>query len=155
MASAIAVPAKRGQFCTLTLSDGTKIRAELRGDEHFSFWMGDNNNAYVRSSEEDIYQRMELSQVREIHTARMIEHTAHRAKMMPGANKAKYQGKKKGIVILVQYPDAAMQPEHTNELFGRMMNEEGFNYNDLFRGSVHDYFHDQSKGLFDLTFDVV
>ena len=155
MASAFAVPAKRGQFRTLTLSDGTKVRAELRGDEHFSFWMGDDNNTYVRSSQEDIYQRMELSQIREIHTARMIERTAHRAKMMPGANKAKYQGKKKGIVILVQYPDAAMQPEHTNELFGRMMNEEGFNYNDLFRGSVHDYFHDQSKGLFDLTFDVV
>ena len=54
MASAFAVPAKRGQFRTLTLSDGTKVRAELRGDEHFSFWMGNDNNAYVRSGQEDI-----------------------------------------------------------------------------------------------------
>lgn len=154
-ASASAVPAKPGQFRMITLSNGTKVRAELKGDEHFSFYMGDDKNAYVRIGKEDVYERMELSRIHDIHQARMMERTAHRAKMLPSARKAKYQGSKKGIVILVQFPDAEMQPENTLDLFNRMLNEEGFNHNDLFKGSVHDYFHDQSYGQFDLSFDVV
>ena len=32
-ASVMAIPAKRGLWSTITLSDGTEVRVELRGDE--------------------------------------------------------------------------------------------------------------------------
>lgn len=34
----MAVPAKRGQWKTLKLQDGTEVRATLVGDEHGHFW---------------------------------------------------------------------------------------------------------------------
>ena len=37
-----AVPAKRGVWKTLTMADGTKVKAQLMGDEHMHFWMTDD-----------------------------------------------------------------------------------------------------------------
>lgn len=65
-----------------------------------------------------------------------------------------YHGQKRGLVILVNFSDVAMSPENPNETFARQMNEVGYSDNGHI-GSVHDYFFDQSYGLFDLTFDVV
>lgn len=65
-----------------------------------------------------------------------------------------YKGKKKGIVILVDFNDVAMSTQDSNNLFDRMFNEPGYNENNHI-GSVHDYFLDQSYGQFDLDFDVV
>ena len=65
-----------------------------------------------------------------------------------------YVGNKKGLVILVNFANKEMFQPETNKFFYRMFNEVGFHeYNAI--GSVHDYFYDQSYGLFDLTFDVV
>ena len=41
-ATAWSIPAKRGQWRSLTLTDGTQVRAELRGDEHMHFWQTDD-----------------------------------------------------------------------------------------------------------------
>ena len=35
---AVAVPAKRGQWKTVTLTDGSQVRVELVGDEFMHFW---------------------------------------------------------------------------------------------------------------------
>ena len=65
-----------------------------------------------------------------------------------------YIGSKKGLVILVNFTNKEMSLSNANDYFNRMFNEEGFHENNAI-GSVHDYFYDQSYGLFDLTFDVV
>ncbi len=63
-------------------------------------------------------------------------------------------GKRKGLVILVNFKDKAMLASHTQEEWNNFFNEEG--YSKLGNsGSVHDYFKAQSYGQFDLTFDVV
>ena len=48
-----AVPAKRGQWQVLTLADGTKVQAELKGDEHSHYWMAADGRAFTLSSESD------------------------------------------------------------------------------------------------------
>lgn len=66
----------------------------------------------------------------------------------------RYVGRKKGLVILVNFANLAMASQTAHEDFDRMFNEEGYHDNGCV-GSVHDYFYDQSYGTFNLTFDVV
>lgn len=65
-----------------------------------------------------------------------------------------YTGKKKGLVILVEFPNLSMSSENINDIMADRFNKQGYNQ-DGHIGSVHDYFFDQSYGKFDLTFDVV
>lgn len=76
------------------------------------------------------------------------------------------QGKKKGLVLLVAFEDMAFRdPKNVltldprerdvKTLYEKMLNEKGYKNKNGAIGSVHDYFLDQSNGLFDLTFDVV
>lgn len=76
-------------------------------------------------------------------------------------------GKRKGLVILVQFSNQRFAnpsdvltlgsgETDVKTLYSDMLNKDG--YTDTKSGaigSVHDYFHDQSDGLFDLSFDVV
>lgn len=63
-------------------------------------------------------------------------------------------GKRKGLVILVDFQDVKMQSAHDNAEWNDFFNKVG--YNRLGNsGSVHDYFYSQSYGQFDLSFDVV
>ncbi|MGM9688742.1 MAG: M6 family metalloprotease domain-containing protein, partial [Alloprevotella sp.] len=63
-------------------------------------------------------------------------------------------GSPRGLVLLVEFADNELQPDHDNALFDRVMNEPGFSDYDA-TGSVADYFADQSAGLFTPQFDVV
>ncbi len=63
-------------------------------------------------------------------------------------------GKRKGLVILVNFKDKAMASIHTQEEWYNFFNQKGYTKNSN-SGSVHDYFSEQSYGLLDLEFDVV
>ena len=63
-----------------------------------------------------------------------------------------YQGKKKGLVILVNFTNLSMVTD--NDEFYQQFNQVGYSHNNHI-GSVHDYFYDQSYGIFDLSFDIV
>lgn len=65
-----------------------------------------------------------------------------------------YTGSRKGLVILVNFANLEMSSQTASQDYNRMFNEPGYADNSHV-GSVHDYFSDQSYGLFDLTFDVV
>lgn len=69
------------------------------------------------------------------------------------SDKTAYTGQKRGLVILVNFTDVAMDRLDPQQVFDRQFNEMGYSDNGHI-GSVHDYFHDQSYGQFDLTFDV-
>lgn len=68
--------------------------------------------------------------------------------------KTLYSGKKKGLIILVNFADLRMLDKHTNKIFHDMANEDGYTENGHI-GSVRDYFLDQSYGMLDISFDVV
>ena len=66
-----------------------------------------------------------------------------------------FTGTKRGLVILAEFQDTKFKRGHDREKYDCILNEPGYTTNEGFRGSVADYFRDQSGGLFDLQFDVV
>lgn len=64
------------------------------------------------------------------------------------------QERKTGLIILVNFKDKKLQETSTVEVFDRFANTEGLT-NDVNYGSIHDYFHAQSYGKFNVTFDIV
>ena len=48
-----AIPAKRGQWKTITLNDGSQVRVELVGDEFMHFWKAEDGRKFIRVSDDD------------------------------------------------------------------------------------------------------
>ena len=65
-----------------------------------------------------------------------------------------YTGKKKGIIILVQFPNQKFETGHDNAYYKMVANEKGLTHEDGYVGSVTDYFLSQSNGQFELDFDI-
>jgi M6 family metalloprotease-like protein len=65
-----------------------------------------------------------------------------------------YLGEKRGLIILVEFPDARFLDNDPLQVWSDIANQEGYAENGA-PGSVSDYFHDQSYGQFKLTFDVL
>lgn len=153
MTTAMAVPAQRGQFRTISLTDGSQVKVELIGDEFMHYWHAEDGRNFVLRNKQYVEADLE-SMARSAAKQRSLRNLKHQQRLTRGIGERKdYLGKKKGLIILVQFPDKKFQAAHSAEFYKRVANETGFN-EDGFRGSVHDYFFDQSNGLFDLTFDV-
>lgn len=87
-------------------------------------------------------------------TARLQKRAPHKMVGAGGGEGIGVTGKRKGLVILVNFQDVKMQSKHTQAEWNNYFNLKG--YSKLGNsGSVHDYFYNQSYGLFDLEFDVV
>ena len=154
-ASVMAIPAKRGVVRTIQLVDGTTVQATLIGDEHMRYMQDANGNKYVSNGEgKYVVANIEAMQKRAVE--RRMKSDQRRMKRLPrkAAENNAIAGSKKGLIILVQFSDLSFKDGHDNALFNSIANEVGYNQNG-FNGSVHDYFDAQSRGQFDLTFDVV
>ena len=66
-----------------------------------------------------------------------------------------YHGRKRGLIILAEFTNMQFKNEHTPQKYNDILNAEGYTTDEGFRGSVADYFRDQSGGLFEMVFDVV
>ena len=77
-----------------------------------------------------------------------------RARLRKEPRKDAYIGEKRGLVILVSFPDIPFQDENSHQLWNDIINQEGYAENGA-QGSVSDYFFDQSYGQFQLKFDVL
>ena len=153
-----AIPAKPGQYRTLKLTNGQTVTARLVGDEHGHFWLGNDGNAY-QEDETGLFQKIDLTEATAKSNARRQSANAQRAKRLAARTAQKGSSSntnkvKKGIIILVNFQDEKFKEANDKAYFTRIANDEGFNEGD-FKGSVHDYFYDQSGGEFDLSFDVV
>ena len=156
--TASAVPAKPGLFRTLTLSDGTTVKAQLVGDEHGHYWLSADGRAYQQMDGMAYFTEVNLDAVKVKAQARRSQANARRAKRLEAPRRigevGNYIGKKKGIIILVNFSNVSFQKDNNNALYQRIANEKNFSYGD-FKGSMYDYFYAQSEGKFELTFDVV
>ena len=155
--AASAIPAKRGQWTTLTLADGSRVKALLVGDEHLHYWQDEQGRQYVFDEATNRHIATDMSTLKArtaIRRARAANHRQRRMAQRRIGNYGDYTGQKKGLIILVEYTDVHFQPTHTLELYKQIANEENFSNDMGFCGSVHDYFKAQSQGQFDLTFDV-
>lgn len=152
---AMAVPAKRGIWKTVTLPDGTEVRAQLVGDEHMHFYVTEDGQR-LQSSADGTYDYISVEQLKAMRRARM-ERTARRNVMRRATigERTHYTGQKRGLVILVNFKDTKFKTANNQAKYNRILNEEGYATSEGFVGSVADYFKAQSLGIFELNFDVV
>ena len=155
--AAIAIPAKRGQWQTLKLADGSEVRAQLAGDEHLHFWQADDGQRYM-ISDDGIARTADMEQMRaRAMSRRNANPAAHRLrspKRVSMGDKTHYTGQKKGIVILMQFTDTKFKTANDQAKYNDLLNKENY-VTGSFKGSVADYFKAQSNGLFELNFDVL
>lgn len=152
---ATAIPAKRGIWNTLKLADGKEVKAQLMGDEHLHYWMTDDGDKYVADG--DIFVPADMERMTANALSRRAKVNAagkSRMRKVAMGERTHYTGKKKGLVILVEFKSTAFKPANNLAKYKRLLNEEGYSEGN-FRGSVTDYFKAQSNGLFEIDFDVV
>lgn len=152
-----AIPTMPGIWRTAKLADGREVLLEQVGDENLHYWRDVRGVCYNVDDEGVATPIANIGVVRAKAATRIAQNNARRAAAATrtvGISR-RHVGKRKGLILLVNFTDVRFQPAHTKSLLSRMANEEGFTYKDGHRGSLHDYFKDQSNGLFHLTFDVV
>ena len=142
--------------------DGSYYYAIIKG-EHLecSKILAHNNNErsheeneYVNSNREKLIVHVEALRDAELRQEIHWNDTRRSSKTRSVGQPTSYQGKKKGLVILVNFANLSMVTEDCHDEFYQQFNQIGYCRNNHI-GSVHDYFYDQSYGVFDLAFDVV
>ena len=152
-----AIPAKPGQTRKIMLADGNTVTARLVGDEFGHFWVDTEGKAYREDNNGIFHQINRLSAEERAKNRRIHTNEKRGLRLAPGKSPSKasnFIGKKKGIIILVNFNDVAFEEAHDNSIYNRIANEKNFKEG-YFKGSVNDYFYAQSEGQFDLEFDVV
>ena len=82
-----------------------------------------------------------------------VRHSAQ-ARQVGMGQRTHYTGQKRGLVILAEFTDKKFKTGNDREKYQQILNTPGYTTSEGFKGSVADYFRDQSAGLFELTFDV-
>ena len=156
--AAMALPAKRGLTNTITLNDGTKVQVSLIGDEFMHYWQDAYGNKYVPTGENNIFKLADATAISNLTTRALARKAKAHARRAARRNISKatdiFKGKKKGLVILVEFTDAKFKDSNPQTIFNSIANEKGYSEG-FFQGSVKDYFLAQSRGQFELDFDVV
>ncbi len=160
-AAVMAVPAKKGLWRTIILSDGTEVRAQLKGDEHVHFLQAADGTCYTKSN--GTYERTAPETLQAKRSSRLAKRKIVSAstsdglgmfgKMSMGAVPS--IGEYTIPVVMVQFKDLKFKSTTTVEKMTRYYNEEGYSDERGCVGSVRDYFKSQSGGKFIPTFDVV
>jgi len=164
--AAMAVPAKRGMWQTITLADGTQVKVEKVGDEHGHWLRAADGVCYVMNAD-GAYEQRDAEQLTAKREARLNAKKAQRKVIY--ASTSDGLGKKGTMsmgavpsigeytipVVMVQFSDTKFKSTTTVEKMTRYYNEEGYHDETGCKGSVRDYFKAQSGGQFVPTFDVV
>ena len=150
-----AVPAKRGVWCSLSLVDGTEVKAQLVGDEFLHYYVSEDGTKYVQDEATGLYRKMtDEVATRRRSAVRRAQAQGRQKRMLRKAQASNvFQGTKKGLIILAQFTDSKFKSGHDLALYERIANDENYSGNN-FRGSIKDYFKAQSHGQFELDFDV-
>lgn len=151
-----AVPAKRGVWCSLSLVDGTEVKAQLVGDEFLHYYVSEDGTKYVQDESTGLYRKMTDEVIAQRRSAvRRAQAQGRQKRMLRKAQASNaFQGTKKGLIILVQFTDSKFKSGHDLALYKRIANDANYSDNN-FKGSIKDYFKAQSHGMFELDFDVV
>lgn len=151
--AAMAVPAYPARK-TVTLADGTQVTLTLSGDEHLHYYKAPDGTPWEQLADGSFRtinaDRMQLLRQKAVGT--LDEAQARRA--AKARHRAPLTGKKKGLVILVNFTDKYFSVQNPQSVFSDLFNKEGYREHGM-HGSVRDYFRDQSYGQFELDFDVV
>ena len=155
VATASAVPARRGLWLTKTLTDGTAVKVQLLGDETLHYWEAANGTRYVGTADGALRPATTADLTAGAARRRSADEVRSMRRASARANARDYTGQKRGLIILAEFKNKSFKSGHDQVFFSRMCNEPGFTSDEGFVGSIYDYFLAQSGGQMDLTFDVV
>lgn len=181
-AVSFAIPAK-SVWRTVIQKDGSSIRVKLTGDEHFHYYVTEDNVPLVERGGSFYYAsvrngrlvstgvtahdansrsvaerqvKTDMEQLRSLHADILRNRVIEK---IPLRNRKVYAGEKRGLVILAEFPNCRFSMADPKSAYGDILNKPGYKHeikSGIYaQGSVHDYFFDQSYGKFNLTFDVV
>lgn len=170
-AAANAIPAKKLQK-VITLTNGTQVSVELRGDEYLSWWEGTDGTAYRATADDAVFEAFDLEAQKPAAAARRARAEQGRVARLArvknslkgaddkmrglGGDHITYKGVKKGLVVLVDFKNKKFADGHDLEYYKNVINGKDFSDEEEgYVGSVRDYFLAQSNGQFELDFDVV
>lgn len=145
-----------GLWQTKKLADGTEIRVELSGDEFVQYWKSATGAMYLER--EGVLMPTSPKTIDSLAYCKRFRTLIHGSRneartLADKRRKGQFIGQKKGLIILVEFKDKRFAMNSPQEYYTQLANEKGFN-DGMQNGSVHDYFYEQSYGLFDLRFDV-
>ena len=151
----MAAPARRGHWIQVVTTDGKSVKVELLGDERIRYARAADGTCYVLNKATGRYQ--------EVSSDSIVSNAAKRyasvsRRFAPAARRAEaassiFSGNKRGLVILVEFPNKQFCMADPVALYRKITNEPDYHDNG-FQGSVRDYFIAQSGGKFILDFDV-
>lgn len=178
-----AVPAQSA-WRTFVQSDGTTIKVRLCGDENMHYYVTEDGVPLLRAANGDFcyadaygfaakssgivaheqarrspaerrhvssLQSVEALQARSARATFVAQKRMERRAML---RTTPYEGERRGLVVMMEFPDKSFYTADSRDKWEAILNEEGFaDYGA--NGSVSDYFRDQSGGKFNLKFDVV
>ncbi len=158
-----AVPALKGIWQTITLNDGSTVLAELCGDEFMAFWQTADGTCYALDEATGNYRVADMeamivraAEMRSVSQKPVVKRLKNQNRVSLGTPVTEFQGKKKGLVILVEFSDLQFKDGHTLDLYKQVINGDDYSNSDLgIVGSVKDYFKAQSYGQFEIDFDVM
>lgn len=159
-----SVPAKRGVWRTVTLSNGLTIKARLCGDEHAHWWQAEDGSCFDVDSlgkgkavvPQELMSKARSRMAAKRQAARRANAKKASQRIATNSNTGKFQGQRHGLIILVNFADSKFNTSKfgpTQTLYSRIANEANYGENN-FKGSISDYFKAQSGGQFLLDFDV-
>ena len=159
-----SVPAKRGVWRTVTLSNGLTIKARLCGDEHAHWWQAEDGRCFDVDSlgkgkavvPQELMSKARSRMAARRQAARRANAKKASQRIATNGNTGKFQGQRHGLIILVNFADSKFNTSKfgpTQTLYSRIANEANYGENN-FKGSISDYFKAQSCGQFLLDFDV-
>lgn len=159
-----SVPAKRGVWRTVTLSNGLTIKVRLCGDEHAHWWQAEDGSCFDVDSlgkgkavvPQELMSKARSRMAARRQAARRANAKKASQRIATNGNTGKFQGQRHGLIILVNFADSKFNTSKfgpTQTLYSRIANEANYGENN-FKGSISDYFKAQSGGKFLLDFDV-
>lgn len=159
-----SVPAKRGVWRTVTLSNGLTVKARLCGDEHAHWWQAEDGSCFDVDSlgkgkavvPQELMSKARSRMAARRQAARRANAKKASQRIATNGNTGKFQGQRHGLIILVNFADTKFSTSKfgpTQTLYSRIANEANYGENN-FKGSISDYFKAQSGGQFLLDFDV-
>ena len=147
---AFAVPARRG-IILRTQPDGTTIETRLHGDE-FGHWVTDAEGRLLEQDEDGWWRPAAPSPAQSMNRMRARERRYAANQERVRTRVSSNEGSPRIPVILIGFKDKAFTK--TAAEFEAMLNQEGYSANQA-KGSVLDYFRDNSFGRFTPSFEVL
>ena len=157
---AYSIPAKR--ITKTAIIDGKAVKLTFTGNEKVHFWLSEDGKKYQMQEDgsytifpDSLFLKAVNSKKYEIRNPETaMLHSPAFAKAR-AKHKAKYQGQKRGLLILVEFADNTFTSTiNPKEDYQKLMSEENYKETKNY-GSVRDYFKAQSYGKFDFILDVV